>query len=83
MDCSVVTRKIENCCNTKKVKWIIVGINEFARLRSLSPRAAFNYLKIHGGIEFMITHYEAEHLLSFDDVVDDLSFICANNGGTQ
>ena len=68
--------------NTNLVNWVVVCINEFARLKKLSPKAAFHYLYTFGGIEFMKVHYEAEHLLSLNDAIEDLSIVCINNGGT-
>ena len=70
-----------NQMNTNMVNWAVVCVNEFARNRKLSPRTAFRYLKNHGGIEFIDNHYEAEHLLSLDDAVEDLGIVCQNNGG--
>ena len=49
----------------------------------ISVKSAFQYLQLHGGIEFLDEHYEAEHLLSFDDAVDDLALICEANGGVM
>ena len=69
--------------NPKMINWVIVCINEFARRRSISPKAAFQYLYTFGGIAFMKEHYEAEHCLSIDDAVEDLSIICMNNGGSH
>ena len=67
--------------NTNQINWIVASINEFARYRSIKPQDAFRYLSDHGGIAFMIDHYEAEHLLSLDDTVEDLERICTQNGG--
>jgi hypothetical protein len=63
------------------VNWAVVCVNEFARYRKLSPRVAFRYLYDFGGIKFIEEHYQAEHLLSLEDAVDDLSIVCRNNGG--
>ena len=67
--------------NTNLINWAVVCVNEFARHRELSPKAAFQYLRAFGGIEFMKGHYEAEHLLSLDDAVEDLGIVCRDNGG--
>jgi hypothetical protein len=32
-------------------------------------------------MDFLEAHYGAEHLLSFDDTVEDLTAICQRNGG--
>ena len=48
---------------------------------NLSSKQAYSYLKRYKGIDFIQDNYEAEHLLSFDDAVDDLTTICKRNGG--
>jgi hypothetical protein len=54
----------------------------FAKLKGISPVEAFNYLNEHKGIDFLVECYDAEHTLSLDDAVDDLTAVCKNNGGT-
>ena len=68
--------------NTNQINWTVVCINEFARNREMTPKTAFQYLLAFGGIGFLKEHYEAEHLLSIEDTVDDLKIICKNNGGS-
>jgi len=63
------------------VNWVIVCVNEFARNNKLSPKEAFQYLFSFGGIVFLIEHYEAEHMLSLDDTIEDLGLVCRNEGG--
>lgn len=65
----------------KQISWITAAINEFARAKALTVKQAFNYLSLFKGFDFIQDHYEAEHLLSFEDVVDDLTAICLKNGG--
>lgn len=65
----------------KKINYTVVCVNEFANRYHLSPKEAFMYLDAHKGIEFIKENYDAEHTLSFDDAVDDLTLICRNNGG--
>jgi hypothetical protein len=72
-----LTRSEEN-----RVRYIVAAISEFARHTKLAPRQAHRYLADHGAIEFLEQHYEAEHLLSFDDVVEDLIRIAAQAGGS-
>jgi len=67
--------------NTDAINWTVVCVNEFARYKAISQKAAFQYLYENGGIEFLAEHYEAEHILSLDDVVLDLELICRNSGG--
>lgn len=65
----------------KQISWIIAAISEFAKAKSLTDKEAFNYLHFFKGLDFLLLHYEAEHLLSFDDAVEDATAICRRNGG--
>ena len=65
-----------------RVNWTVACVNEFAKRNAMSAKAAFQYLYVFGGIQFLKDHYDAEHLLSLDDAVDDLNQVCHNNGGT-
>lgn len=64
-----------------KVTYIIYCINAFAAHYRLSAKQAFTYLQRFKGVEFLDECYEAEHQLSLDDAVNDLSIICKRNGG--
>ena len=63
------------------IAYIVSAISEFAKSHHLSVREASNYLIRFKGIDFITEHYDAEHLLSFDDCVQDLTQVCLNNGG--
>ena len=63
------------------IAYIIAAISEFAKAHHISVREANNYLIRFKGIYFLTVHYDAEHLLSFDDSVQDLTQVCLNNGG--
>ena len=63
------------------IAYIVATISEFAKSHHLSVREASNYLIRFKGIDFLTEHYDAEHLLSFDDSVRDLTQVCLNNGG--
>lgn len=65
----------------KQIAWTIAAISEFAKAKALSPTQAFNYLRLFKGMDFLEAHYGAEHLLSFDDTIEDLTAICQRNGG--
>lgn len=65
----------------KQISWTVAAISEFAKAKALSVKQAFNYLSLFKGLDFLQAHYGAEHLLSFDDTVDDLTAICQKNGG--
>ncbi len=64
-----------------KTYYIIYCISQFARHFGISLKQAYAYLKRHKGLYFLYECYEAEHLQSLDDAVEDLSVICHRNGG--
>ena len=65
----------------KQITWTVAAISEFAKAKALSVKQAFNYLSLFKGMDFLEAHYGAEHLLSFEDSVEDLTAICQRNGG--
>jgi hypothetical protein len=67
--------------NRKKTDYIVACVNEFARNKSISLKDSYLYLHTFKGIQFLNEHYEIEHTLSFDDVVEDLSTVCRKNEG--
>lgn len=67
--------------NNNIIRYIIACVHEFAKKHLLTPREAFNYLDRFKGLAFLTEHYEAEHLLSIEDAVDDLTLLCSKNGG--
>jgi len=56
-------------------------IRKFAEHYALSGQQAYRYLKNHDGIAFLDNCYEAEHTLSFEDAIEDLSRVCQIHGG--
>lgn len=76
-----VSLKSEQRIGCRVVGYIVAAINEFATAYNMTAREAGNYLLRYKGIDFLAEHYEAEHLLSFDDSVQDLTRVCLNNGG--
>ena len=65
----------------KNLYYYVMCISAFAVSKSLSQKDAYNYLEEYKGIDFLEEFYDAEHCLSIDDVVDDLTAVCKNNGG--
>jgi len=65
----------------KKIDWFVEALASFARNKGISRKQAFDYVHAHGGFTFVDEHYEVEHLLSFEEVVDDIATISARNGG--
>lgn len=60
---------------------MVYCINAFAERYRLTAKQAFAYLNRFKGMDFLDECYEAEHLLSLEDAVNDLSIICKRNGG--
>lgn len=65
-----------------KIRYINLCIVKFGEKHKMRPPIAFNYLRDYKGLDFLDKHYEAEHLLSLDDALNDLQKICRRNGGT-
>ena len=64
-----------------RVQYYVLCVGAFARTKGIPSAEAFNYLYTHGGIEFLVDCYDAEHTLSMNDAVEDLTIVCKKNGG--
>jgi hypothetical protein len=64
-----------------KIQYVVLCITEFARQKGIDIREAFQYLDAHEGLAFLVECYEAEHTLSLDTAIEDLTLLCQNNGG--
>jgi hypothetical protein len=67
--------------NRNRIQYYVLCVAAFANVKQISQRDAFTYLYGNKGIEFLVDCYDAEHTLSLDDAVDDLTRVCRNNGG--
>ena len=56
-------------------------ISEFAQRYGIHPRQAYAYLKRFKGLDHLQDHYRVLHTQSFDDTIDVMTQVCANNGG--
>lgn len=65
-----------------RMEYFVACVAEFAKAFGLDTQVAFDYLDRYGGIDFLAKCYEAEHLLSFADAVEDLRRVCRKNGGS-
>lgn len=63
------------------VRYMVVCVSEFADRFNMDDRDAFNYLKKHKAIKFLLDNYEIEHTLSLDDAIEDMIMVSKNNGG--
>jgi hypothetical protein len=64
-----------------KIQYYVLCVEAFANAKQIPPKDAFTYLYTNKGIEFLIECYDAEHTLSLDDAVEDLTMVCRNHGG--
>jgi hypothetical protein len=67
--------------DANQIQYYTMCVSAFSNRKGLDRRNAFNYLNNYKGIEFLIDCYDAEHTLSLEDAVDDLTLVCKNNGG--
>lgn len=63
------------------IHYIVMSLGLFARQYNLTKREACNYLYRFKGLDFAIRNYEAEHQLSLQECVEDMTVICQRNGG--
>jgi hypothetical protein len=68
--------------NFSRIHYYVLCISAFSEEKKLNKQEAFNYLYENKGIEFLVDCYEAEHTLSFNDAVNDLTIVSRNNGGS-
>lgn len=80
MSASVILQNTQTI-DKNVIAYVVAAISEFAKIHHISVREANNYLIRFKGLDFLTEHYDAEHLFSFEDSVQDLTQVCLNNGG--
>ena len=73
---AMITKKQTNIIN-----YLVICISDFAECFAMDEAAAYRFLAKFGGIEFLMQHYEIEHTLSLDDMIEDLEAVCRQKGG--
>lgn len=63
------------------IEYVVTAISEFAKRNLLTIKDASNYLLRFKGIDFLERCYAAEHTLSVNDWVEDVTAVCKRNGG--
>ena len=63
------------------VEYLVCVIGAFAGQFHLTNARAYEYLRKYKGLDFLTKHYAAEHILSIEDAVEDITIICSRNGG--
>lgn len=64
-----------------RIDYYVVCVNDFADAKGLSYVEAFDYVKKHQGLDFLVDHYDIEHTYPIEEAVADLGLVCACNGG--
>ena len=65
-----------------KIESIVMSIGEFGRTHALSSSDAYVYLKKYKGLEYLDKYHVSLSCFPIESLVDDLSLVCRNNGGT-
>lgn len=74
--------KVINANNDEKTMAFIMSvIYHYSNIKNISLSRAFRYLKTFKGLDYLNRYIDIERTLSYDDIVGNLSNICANNGG--
>ena len=61
----------------KKIFWLTTVIEKYAKSKNKERVQAFQDMSAFGSFDFIEKHYNVEHLLSFEDVIDDINGINA------
>ena len=65
----------------QKTKFITTGVSWFAEENKLTFAKAYQFLLLYKGIDFLESSFRYEQTLPRTVVLQDLSRVCANNGG--
>ncbi|MCQ2199666.1 MAG: DUF3791 domain-containing protein [Paludibacteraceae bacterium] len=63
------------------LEFLVALVAELAARLDISQDVAYNYIRKYYGLEYYLKHYNILHTLSFEENVEDLIQVCANNGG--
>jgi len=61
----------------KKIFWLSTIVEKYAKSKNKSRVQAFQEMLALGSFDFIEKHYNVEHLLSFEDVIEDINLINA------
>jgi hypothetical protein len=66
---------------SNRIEYMVCCIGAFAQRHNLTNAQAYAYLRRFTAIDFLLDCYEAEHTLSIDNAIDDITAICQMHGG--
>lgn len=62
-------------------EFVVSVINNFAEEKKISLSQAYSYIVTFKGMDFLRQYQDIEKTLSNHEIVNDISQVCANNGG--
>ena len=67
--------------NPGLMAFLMSATYNFSLQKSIPLNRAFQYLQTFKGLEFLQQYYDIEQTLGNDEIMNDLTRVCANNGG--
>ena len=68
--------------NPAKAYWLSFAISRYAQSKNLTPDLVFPKLRKFEVLDFLVNHYETEHLENIIYVIEDMDNILKRNGGS-
>ena len=68
--------------NPNKAYWLSFAVSRYAQSKKLTPDIVFPKLRKFGVMDFLVNHYETEHLENIIYVIEDMDNIFQRNGGS-
>lgn len=65
----------------QKSRFLLTGVSWFAEENAIPLKKAWQFLLVYKGIDFLESNYRYEQTMPRAVVLEDLSRVCANNGG--
>lgn len=67
--------------NQEESEFVVSVINNFADEKKIPLTQAYSYIVTFKGMDFLRQYQDIEKTLSNHEIVNDVSRVCANNGG--
>lgn len=65
----------------ENVVYLMSVTYHYAKMKNIPINKAYQYLETFKGIDFLLEFKEIEQTLAYEDIVNDLTRVCARNGG--
>lgn len=74
-----VVHSIDN--DRDSISYLISSVYHHSNIKKVPLSKSFSYLKNLKGLDYLIKYREIEQTLSYEEIVSDVSKVCANFGG--